>query len=148
MIRLQTGNRGVDTVCKPAARSAPPSYFVKSFQRRMKVTESPVRSRYQFRSVAGESGGGFRPGLARSDPRGGKLKSHRNRGALHSDFHVSEETASRNYAFSSTSRLRFLPGWQRRTMWPHFVANVWHGKQTEWLTLGSCHTKGRVTIDE
>jgi hypothetical protein len=40
VIRLQTGNHGVVTVCKPAGRSAPPSRFVKSFSRRMKFTES------------------------------------------------------------------------------------------------------------
>ena len=40
VIRLQTGNHGVVTVCKPAGRSAPPSRFVKSFSRRMTFTES------------------------------------------------------------------------------------------------------------
>ena len=34
MVRLQTGNHGVDTACKPAGRSAPPGCVVKSFPRR------------------------------------------------------------------------------------------------------------------
>jgi hypothetical protein len=50
-----------------------------------------LRGRYQFRSAAGELGGWFRPGLVRSDPRGGELKkSGGNRGALHGDFHGGE----------------------------------------------------------
>jgi len=69
--------------------------------------------------VWGELGGWFRPGLVRSDPRGGELKkSRRNRGALHGDFHVSEANVFANYAFAFASRLRFLPadlpGSQRR----------------------------------
>jgi hypothetical protein len=49
-------------------------------------------------------GGRFRPGLVRSDPRGGKLKkSRRNRGALHGDFHISEANVFANYAFALIS---------------------------------------------
>ena len=44
-------------------------------------------------------GGRFRPGLVRSDPRGGELKkSRRNRGALHGDFHGGKADALANYA--------------------------------------------------
>jgi hypothetical protein len=40
VVRLQTGNHGVDTVCKPAGRPAPPRCFVKSRPRHWKFAES------------------------------------------------------------------------------------------------------------
>jgi hypothetical protein len=59
------------------------------------------RGHYQFRSAAGELGGWFRPGLVRSDPRGGELKkSRRNRGVIHGDFYGGEAVVFANYALA------------------------------------------------
>ena len=71
--------------------------------------DRPSARTAQFQSAAGGLGGRFRPGLVRSDPRGGQLKkSRRNRGALHGDL-LGSNSKPREIALAFASKLPFLP---------------------------------------
>jgi hypothetical protein len=80
-------------------------------------------------------------------------KSRRNRGDLRGDFHGGEVNIFANYAFAFASRLRFLPAdFLARKGIKDLAALCCEGvgiqKETEWLTLGLCRARDRVTIDQ